>query len=67
MDEVDASYAFDKSYAYHAVKNKCKGRMTGESFLTALHTDELDRKVRIGELKRLSLPRRFHGNPFDYS
>ena len=32
-------------------------------FLTATSTDELDRKVRIGELKRLSLPRRFHGNP----
>jgi len=29
----------------------------------ATSTDELDRKVRIGELKRLSLPRRFHGNP----
>ena len=31
--------------------------------MTATSTDELDKKVKQGELKRLSLPRRFHGNP----
>ena len=31
--------------------------------MTATSTDELDNKVKQGELKRLSLPRRFHGNP----
>ena len=47
---------------YCAVKNSVKENGL-RIFLTATSTDELDRKVRIGELKRLSLPRRFHGNP----
>ena len=50
-------------YFTKAVKELCKGKLDSEFFLTATSTDELDKKVRLGELKRLSLPRRFHGNP----
>ena len=62
MDEVDAFPYVDNPMLYHAVKNSVKENGL-RIFLTATSTDELDRKVRIGELKRLSLPRRFHGNP----
>ena len=62
MDEVDAFPYVDNPTLYHAVKNSVK-KNSLRIFLTATSTDELDRKVRIGELKRLSLPRRFHGNP----
>lgn len=62
VDEVDAFPYVDNPKLYHAVKNSVKENGL-RIFLTATSTDELDRKVRIGELKRLSLPRRFHGNP----
>lgn len=62
VDEVDAFPYVDNPVLYHAVNNCVKD--TGlRIFLTATSTDELDRKVKQGELKRLSLPRRFHGNP----
>lgn len=62
VDEVDAFPYVDNPVLYHAVNNCVK--VTGlRIFLTATSTDELDRKVKQGELKRLSLPRRFHGNP----
>ena len=62
VDEVDAFPYVDNSVLYYAV-NQCV-KMEGLTiFLTATSTDELDKKVRTGELKRLSLPRRFHGNP----
>ena len=62
VDEVDAFPYIDNTILYYAVKNSVKE--DGERiFLTATSTDELDRKVRTGELKQLSLPRRFHGNP----
>ena len=32
-------------------------------YLTATSTEELDKKVKKQEIKRVSLPRRFHGNP----
>ena len=47
---------------YHAVHQAVKVEGT-KIFLTATSTDELDKKVAKGELTRLSLPRRFHGNP----
>jgi len=53
---------FRNTMLYYAVKNSVKEDGL-RIFLTATSTDELDRKVRTGELKRLSLPRRFHGNP----
>lgn len=62
VDEVDAFPYVDNPILYHAVKNSVKENGM-RIFLTATSTDELDKKVRIGELKRLSLLRRFHGNP----
>lgn len=62
VDEVDAFPYVDNPTLYHAVKNSVKENGL-RIFLTATSTNELDKKVRLGELKRLSLPRRFHGNP----
>ena len=62
VDEVDAFPYIDNTILYYAVKNSVKEDGL-RIFLTATSTDELDRKVRTGELKQLSLPRRFHGNP----
>ena len=62
VDEVDSFPYVDNPTLYHAVKNSVKENGL-RIFLTATSTDELDKKVRLGELKRLSLPRRFHGNP----
>ena len=62
VDEVDAFPYVDNRMLYNAVKN-CVKENGLSIFLTATSTDELDKKVRLGELKRLSLPRRFHGNP----
>ena len=62
VDEVDAFPYVDNPVLYHAVNN-CVKENGLRIFLTATSTDELDKKVRLGELKRLSLPRRFHGNP----
>lgn len=61
VDEVDAFPYVDNSVLYYAV-NQCVKEEGLRIFLTATSTDELDKKVRTGELKRLSLPRRFHGN-----
>ena len=62
VDEVDAFPYVDNPILYHAVKNSVKEKGL-RIFLTATSTDELDKKVRLGELNRLGLPRRFHGNP----
>ena len=62
VDEVDAFPYVDNSVLYYAV-NQCVKEERVKIFLTATSTDELDKMVRTGELKRLSLPRRFHGNP----
>lgn len=62
VDEVDAFPYVDNPVLYNAVNN-CVKENGLRIFLTATSTDELDRKVKQGELKRLSLPRRFHGNP----
>ena len=62
VDEVDAFPYVDNPVLYHAVNN-CVKETGLRIFLTATSTDELDRKVKQGELRRLSLPRRFHGNP----
>ena len=62
VDEVDAFPYVDNPVLYHAVEQSVKEEGT-TIFLTATSTDELDKKVKKGELKRLSLPRRFHGNP----
>ena len=62
VDEVDAFPYVDNPIRYYAV-NQCGKKDGVRIFLTATSTDELDKKVRTGGLKRLSLPRRFHGNP----
>ena len=62
VDEVDAFPYVDNPILYHAVESSVKEDAT-TIFLTATSTDELDKRVQKGELKRLSLPRRFHGNP----
>lgn len=62
VDEVDAFPYVDNPVLYHAVNQAVKIEGT-TVFLTATSTDELDKKVQKGLIKRLSLPRRFHGNP----
>lgn len=62
IDEVDAFPYVDNPMLYRAVDNAVKDDGV-TMFLTATSTDELDRKVHAGELHRLRLPRRFHGNP----
>ena len=62
VDEVDAFPYVDNPMLYHAVDN-CVKESGLQIFLTATSTDELDKKVKGSQLKRLSLPRRFHGNP----
>lgn len=62
IDEVDAFPYADNPMLYHAVDQSTKeGGL--QLFLTATSTDEMDKKVKAGSLQRLSLPRRFHGNP----
>ena len=62
IDEVDAFPFVDNAMLYQAVSNALakKGKLI---YLTATSTKELDQKVKNKELKRVSLPRRFHGNP----
>ncbi|HFI0467895.1 TPA: DEAD/DEAH box helicase [Streptococcus suis] len=62
IDEVDAFPYADNPMLYRAADNAVKEDGV-QVFLTATSTDELDKKVKTGKLKRLSLPRRFHGNP----
>lgn len=62
IDEVDAFPYVDNPMLYHAVNQATKEDGL-QLFLTATSTDELDKKVKEGSLQRLSLPRRFHGNP----
>lgn len=62
IDEVDAFPYADNPILYHAVDQSTKEDGL-QLFLTATSTDELNKKVKSGKLQRLSLPRRFHGNP----
>lgn len=62
IDEVDAFPYVDNPVLYHAAKQAVKPNGV-TVFLTATSTPQLDRKIREGSLHRLSLPRRFHGNP----
>ena len=62
IDEVDAFPFVDNPVLYHAVSNAVtkNGKLI---YLTATSTEELDKKIKKQEIKRVSLPRRFHGNP----
>ena len=62
VDEVDAFPFVDNPVLYHAVSN-AKTKNGKLIYLTATSTKELDKKVKKQEIKRVSLPRRFHGNP----
>lgn len=62
IDEVDAFPFVDNAVLYHAVKRSIKPDGVN-IFLTATSTDELEKKVRRGELTKLHLARRFHANP----
>lgn len=62
IDEVDAFPYVDNPMLYRAVENAVKPDGV-QVFLTATSTETLDQKVKSGQLERLSLPRRFHGNP----
>lgn len=62
VDEVDAFPYVDNQMLYYGVDNAVKDGGV-KVFLTATSTDELDKKVNKGELVRLDLARRFHGNP----
>lgn len=62
IDEVDAFPYVDNPMLYRAAENAVKSDGI-QIFLTATSTDALDKKVKSGQLERLSLPRRFHGNP----
>ena len=59
---VDAFPFVDNPVLYHAISNAVtkNGKLI---YLTATSTEELDKKVKKQEIKRVSLPRRFHGNP----
>lgn len=62
IDEVDAFPYVDNAMLYHAVEN-CLKPSGLRIYLTATSTENLDKRIAAGSLKRLSLPRRFHGNP----
>ncbi|SEK66277.1 competence protein ComFA [Streptococcus equinus] len=62
IDEVDAFPFVDNKMLYYAVNQSLK-KDGVKIFLTATSTDELDKKVRKGDLKKLHLARRFHANP----
>lgn len=62
IDEVDAFPFVDNKMLYYAVHQSLKDDGV-KLFLTATSTDELDKKVKKGELTKLHLARRFHANP----
>lgn len=62
IDEVDAFPFVDNDQLYHGLEQALKDDGV-KVFLTATSTDQLDRQVRQGKLKKLDLARRFHGNP----
>ncbi|MGJ7439163.1 DEAD/DEAH box helicase [Streptococcus equinus] len=62
IDEVDAFPFVDNKMLYYAVNQSLK-KDGVKIFLTATSTDELDKKVRKCDLKKLHLARRFHANP----
>ena len=62
IDEVDAFPFADNPALYYAAEHAQKTAAT-LVYLTATSTDTLDKHVRSGLLKRITLSRRFHGNP----
>ncbi|MCL2676504.1 MAG: DEAD/DEAH box helicase [Streptococcaceae bacterium] len=62
IDEVDAFPFVDNTMLYHGVEQARKMDST-LIYLTATSTRELNNKVKKGQLRKVHLPRRFHGNP----
>ena len=62
IDEVDAFPFVDNKMLYYAVDHCLKSDGV-KVFLTATSTDQLDKQVKQGKLKKLHLARRFHANP----
>lgn len=62
IDEVDAFPFVDNPMLYHALNQSLKTDGI-KIFLTATSTQELDRQVKKGQLKKINLARRFHANP----
>lgn len=62
IDEVDAFPFADNDALYFAAEQSRKPTAT-LIYLTATSTDKLDKLVKTGQLKQVSLSRRFHGNP----
>jgi competence protein ComFA len=62
IDEVDAFPFADNEALYFAAEQSRKANST-LIYLTATSTDKLDKLVKTGDLKQVSLSRRFHGNP----
>ncbi|WP_373760603.1 DEAD/DEAH box helicase [Streptococcus ferus] len=62
IDEVDAFPFVDNPMLYHALNQSLKTDGV-KIFLTATSTQELDRQVKKGQLKKINLARRFHANP----
>lgn len=62
IDEVDAFPFVDNDALYFAA-NQSRKAQAALIYLTATSTDKLDKLVKSGELRQVSLSRRFHGNP----
>lgn len=62
IDEVDAFPFRDNDMLYFATKRSRKPDST-LIYLTATSTENLDKQVKSGGLKKVALARRFHGNP----
>ncbi|EHJ52593.1 DEAD/DEAH box helicase [Streptococcus macacae] len=62
IDEVDAFPFVDNPSLYYAVEQSVKADGVNV-FLTATSTEQLDKQVKKGKLKKLHLARRFHASP----
>lgn len=62
IDEVDAFPFVDNDSLYFAAE-KARKKDAALIFLTATSTDKLDQQVAKGQLKKLTLARRFHRQP----
>ncbi|MEY8444506.1 DEAD/DEAH box helicase [Lactococcus ileimucosae] len=62
LDEVDAFPFPDNDILSFALKQARKPSST-LIYLTATTTPDLERQVKLGHIKKLQLPRRFHGFP----
>lgn len=62
VDEVDAFPFVDNKMLHYALDHCLKSDGT-RVYLTATSTEQLDRQIKQGQLKKLHLARRFHAKP----